>query len=345
MPDGDNINKPDHTPIEVFVVNYYGGEKLLNCVKSLLASMYRPFRVRIIDNPPRDPVLDEIITLYPHVEIIEPPANVGYAGAIHIAAEKCQSDLLIICNNDLLFSPGCIPKLVATYHQTRAAAVSPRIVNPNEGHLEANYNATLNPLYFLINGVFADRSRAVYPSGACFLVERKALMECLPPKELFLYYEDVFIGILLRMSGREVIQANEAVVHHLHGYSVNRLLQYRLAFYRERNRHVCMFVFYSSATILKLALLIPLTVMHTLWKELMGEASFPGAAMGWVHASLSWSFIRKLRLNLPHKGIGGDDVCAGNFTSRLIHDDAPAADTINRFGRWLFRFLRIKTLH
>jgi hypothetical protein len=344
MPNGDNIHNPDHPQIEVFVVNYYGGEKLLHCVKSLLGSMYRPFRVRIIDNPPRDPVLDEIIALYPQVDIIEPPSNVGYSGAIHIAAEKCQTDLLIICNNDLLFSTGCIPKLVAVYRQTHAAAVSPRIINPNESHLEANYNATLNPLYFLINGVFADRSRTVYPSGACFMVERKALVECLPPKEFFLYYEDVFTGISLRMSGREMVQANDAVVHHSHGYSVNKLLKYRIAFYRERNRHVCLFVFYSGATIMKLALLIPLTLMHTLWKELMGEASFPGAAMGWAHASLSWSYIRKLRRNLPRQGIGGEAICAGNFTSRLIHDDAPAAATINRLGRWIFRFLRIRTI-
>ena len=344
MPNRDNNHNPEHPPIEVFVVNYSGGEKLLNCVRSLLGSMYRPLRVRIIDNPPRDHVLNEISALYPQVEIIEPPSNVGYAGAMHIAAERCSSELLIICNNDLQFTPGCIPRLVGTYVQTGAAAVSARIVNPNESRLESEYNASLNPLYFLINGVFSDRSRAVYPSGACFLVERKALRECLPPREIFLYYEDVFLGMRLRMSGREIVQATDAVVHHEHGYSADKMLRYRLAFYRERNRHVCMFVFSSVGTIVKLALLIPLTLAHTLWRELMGEASFPGAVMGWLHASLSWGYIHKLRSSHPRKGISGERICAANFTSRLIHDDAAGAEAINRFGRWLFGFLKIRTL-
>ena len=170
MPDLDNIQGIGVLPLEVFIVNYAGGDKLVKCVESLLSSDYPSLRVRIIDNPPHDPIIGTIKGQFPQVEIIESTTNVGYAGAMHIAAKESQSELLVVCNNDLVFDISCLTGLVADYRESGAAAVSARVINPGEGPLESGYNATLNPLFFLVSGVFTDRSRAVYPSGACFLI-------------------------------------------------------------------------------------------------------------------------------------------------------------------------------
>ena len=230
MADTETGNLSANRRIEVFIVNYSGGEKLQKCIESLLTSDYPALDVRIIDNPPKDPVVNKIRAYYPEVDVIEPERNVGYAGAIHIAVKKCHTEQLVICNNDLEFTPDCISKLVQTMETSGAAAVSARIVNPGESEIESKYNASLNPMYFLIDGVFSDRSKAVYPSGACFLIEHVALTSCLPPEKFFLYYEDVFLGMSLRIKGSEIVQANDAVVHHEHGYSVRRMSSYKLTF-------------------------------------------------------------------------------------------------------------------
>jgi hypothetical protein len=342
VPDAVQIDEPINPPIEVFIVNYSGDEQLLKCVESLLESDYPEYHIRVVDNPPYDPILDEIKNQHPQIDVIKPETNVGYAGAIHIAAKACSTDLLIICNNDIVFKPDCLTELVRTYKNTRAAAVSARIVNPNETHLESEYNATLNPLFFLIDGVFSDRSQAVYPSGACFLIEWDALNKCLPPEEFFLYYEDVFIGMALRVSGQEIVQANRAVVHHEHGYSVSRINPVRLAFYRERNRHACMFIFFSGWTVAKLITLVPFALLHTIIKALRKKVSFIGAVLGWVHVTLSWSYIRNLKGNVS-RPINGETICAKYFTSRLIPDDSPFAGFTNKIGKAFFKLLRIKT--
>ena len=186
MPGVDQPAELHGTPLEVFVVNYLGGENLLECISSLYASDYPAVAIRIIDYPPYDPVLDEAAKRYPGVEIIKPGANRGYAGAMHIAAAKCSRELLVICNNDLVFEPDCLGKMVDVHESSGAASVSARIVNPDESPIESGFNASLNPFFYLIHGVFNDRTRAVYPSGACFLIEKKALADCLPPEEFFL---------------------------------------------------------------------------------------------------------------------------------------------------------------
>ena len=164
----------------------------------MVSSGYPALKVRIIDNPPSDPIIETINKNFPNVEIIKPPVNVGYAGAMHIAAKECRSELLVIANNDLIFESTCLNELIKCWKETGAAAVSARVINPGETQIQSAYNASLNPLFFLIYGVFADRSRAVYPSGACFLIDRETLRNSLPPAELFLYYEDVILGMFLR---------------------------------------------------------------------------------------------------------------------------------------------------
>jgi len=343
MQASNNAVSAELPALEIFVVNYAGGEKLIDCVRSLLASDYASFLVHIIENNSSDPAIDTIRREYPDVDIIELDENIGYAGAMHVAHEKCSSDFLVICNNDLVFKPDCLAKLVAARQSTNAAAISARIINPHETELESGLNASLNPLFFLIHGVFEDRSRAVYPSGACFLIRRDELGPCLPPKEFFLYYEDVFVGMALRRRGRQIVQANDAVVHHAHGFSVGSVSSYRLTFLRERNRHTCMFVFFSDWTLFKLTFLGPPVAIARLIAAPRGTKSWAGAFLAWIHGPFSVAYILKIRRTIAGKVKSGEEIAAEYFTSRLVPDDHPTAKRTNRLGRFLLGLLRIRT--
>ncbi len=330
-------------PVEAFIVNYAGGEKLVSCVESLLASDYPSLRVRVIENNSRDDAIPLLREKHPGVDIIELEENVGYAGAMHVAAEKCESGLLIICNNDLVFEPDCVSKMVKTHLSSGASAVSARIVNPDETELERTTNASLNPLYFLVGGVFTDRTKAVYPSGACFLIIKDELAACLPPREMFLYYEDVFVGMALRSRGREIVQANDAAVHHHHGYSVASVSPFMLTFYRERNRHTCMFTFFGMWTLTRLALVGPIIAMARLLAPTGRRKSVLGAFTAWAHSSFSLFYIARLKRSIKGRNKSGEEIAKEYFTSRLVPDDHPRADVLNKRGRRIFGMLGIHT--
>jgi GT2 family glycosyltransferase len=234
--------------------------------------------------------------------------------------------------------------MVAAQVSTEAAAVSARIINPNEGEIELNRNASLNPFFFLVSGVFEDRSRAVYPSGACFLVQREELALSLPPKEMMLYYEDVFVGMALRVRGGEIIQADDAVVHHEHGYSVAKVNARRLTFLRERNRLTCMLAFFSCWTLFKMWFIGPPVAIARLIAAPRGTKSWLGAFTAWVHAAFSIWFVRRARRSVTGRVKQGEDICREYFTSRLVPDDHPSAKRTNRIARFILRLMGIRTM-
>jgi GT2 family glycosyltransferase len=135
--------------------------------------------------------------------------------------------------------------------------VSAVIEHENESGLEKSTNASLNPLLYLIPGIFKDRTKAVYPSGACFLLRRDGNLPIVPiDPDYFIYYEDVYIGFLLRALGKAVDQCPQSRVKHIGSHAVKKADTSRIAFHRERNRLVTQILFFDLPTLLGIAPLI-----------------------------------------------------------------------------------------
>ena len=244
--------------VRVVIVEYDGAEVLPKCLASLASTVPPETRITVIDNASGV----EAETLIPSelvgkIEILRLDANVGYAGAIHRAWSIGDEPFLVVANNDIEFTSGWLDALVSTAEESGAYAISAVIEHENESDLEKNTNASLNPLLYLIPGIFKDRTKAVYPSGACFLLRRDGSLPIVPiDPDYFMYYEDVYIGFLLRALGKAVDQCPRSRVKHIGSHAVKRADTSRMAFHRERNRLVTQILFFDFQTLLGLAPLI-----------------------------------------------------------------------------------------
>ena len=253
------VNNPTEiAPVRIFVIDYDGADVLPGCLKSLADTIPPDIPVTIVDNaspiPSKSLVPDEIRT---RCEIIRLEKNVGYAGAIAKAWDIADEDYIVICNNDLEFNSGWLEALLKTAQDERAHAVSAVIEHEDDTELQRTTNASLNPLMYMIEGVFRDRTVAVYPSGACFLLNKDPDLPIGPvDPSYFLYYEDVYIGFLLRALGKKVVQCPESRVRHAGSHSVKRSNPNHVAFYRERNRLVTMCLFLNWYSMLLIGPLI-----------------------------------------------------------------------------------------
>jgi GT2 family glycosyltransferase len=81
--------------------------------------------------------------------------------------------------------------------------------------------------------------------------------------DYFLYYEDVYIGFLLRSLGKKVVQCPDAVVGHVGSQAVKRIDMRRVAFIQERNRLITQILFFDFATLLGL---FPLILIDSILK-------------------------------------------------------------------------------
>lgn len=118
--------------VRVVVLNFDGGQLTLDCLDSLLASDYPEDRLEIVlvDNGSVDDVVERVTREYPSVRVLEPLANLGFAGGCNVGiTADGEYDYLSLINNDATVLPGWLTPLVETLEsRPDVAAVSPKLL-------------------------------------------------------------------------------------------------------------------------------------------------------------------------------------------------------------------------
>ncbi|HWB29125.1 MAG TPA: glycosyltransferase family 2 protein [Vicinamibacterales bacterium] len=118
--------------VRVVVLNFDGGPLTLACLDSLLATDYPADRLEIVlvDNGSLDDVVERVRREYPRVRVIEPFANLGFAGGCNLGIRAPGAfDYLALINNDATVSPGWLRPLVGVLEGAPdVAAASPKML-------------------------------------------------------------------------------------------------------------------------------------------------------------------------------------------------------------------------
>jgi len=328
--------------VRVVVIDYDGADVLPLCLESLAGSVDSTVPISVLDNAspfPSKALIPE--SLLNRIDLIQLGKNNGYAGAIAYAWENFSEEFLIIANNDLEFTPGWLEKLIDTAETTGAHAVSAVIDHGTESDLEKSTNASLNPLFYLIKGVFKDRTVAVYPSGACFLLRNDKNIPCPVDPGYFLYYEDAYIGLFLRALDKKVVQCPDSVVKHAGSHSVKRTNPKKIAFYQERNRLLTQVLFLNTRELILIypciwydSFLLPLSCF------IRKKPYFTMLSSHWWFTFHWWSVLQKknalrkipnfdTRRNYPY------------LSGQLFPAKIPTSSLQNRLAKWWWRLIGI----
>jgi GT2 family glycosyltransferase len=105
--------------VRVVVLNFDGGQLTIDCLDSLLASDWPADRLEIVlvDNGSLDDVLQRLAddARYASIRILEPIANLGFAGGCNLGIELTgDHDYVALVNNDATVGPGWLRSMVAT---------------------------------------------------------------------------------------------------------------------------------------------------------------------------------------------------------------------------------------
>jgi GT2 family glycosyltransferase len=102
--------------IRVVVINYDGGAMTLDCLRSLQITDYPRERLEIVlvDNGSLDDVAARVTRDFPDVRLLEPLANLGFAGGCNLGIRAPgRFDHVALVNNDATVDPGWLLPLVA----------------------------------------------------------------------------------------------------------------------------------------------------------------------------------------------------------------------------------------
>jgi N-acetylglucosaminyl-diphospho-decaprenol L-rhamnosyltransferase len=233
--------------LAVVAVSYFSDVELTRCLTSLRSAESSRIRTWVVDNA-LDDDLHRTMADHHGVQVLRPPRNLGYGGAVNFAMAHLPHDVefVLVTNPDVRFTRSCLASMVSRLRERpETGIVGPRIRTPDgtiypsaralpsltvgTGHALVHSIWPGNPWSrrYLQREVSSDESleprTAGWVSGACMLVRRSAFEQLGGFDErFFMYFEDVDLCERVHRHRWGVEYVPSAVVVHIGGTSTAR---------------------------------------------------------------------------------------------------------------------------
>jgi GT2 family glycosyltransferase len=234
------------TDLSIVVVTWNGRELLEGC----LASIEREVRRRegpehidtetlVVDQASSDGSAAAVRASFPWAEVIELPANVGFAAGNNVGLRRAKGRHAVLLNNDTVVLPDGLERLVRYLDaHPEVGVVGPQLLNPdgskqNSIHSTPNFVSELvpKPLLESIAPWRYPSKRFEHPGpisveavlGACLMLRREVLEDVGPmPEEYFFFLEETDWCLRIRRAGWKVVHVPAARIVHVHGATTKK---------------------------------------------------------------------------------------------------------------------------
>lgn len=115
----------------VMLLSWNDAENTLDCLRSVYQLDYAHYRVLVVDNGSSEDTVQAIRAVYPEVELIANPTNLGFGGGANVGFDRAQeygADYVLFVNNDTIVEPSLLRELVRSAQAyPRAGLLVPKI--------------------------------------------------------------------------------------------------------------------------------------------------------------------------------------------------------------------------
>ena len=239
-------NNPD---ISVIIVNYNGGQDIIDCLESLQTSQANAsLEIIVVDNDSTDGSTERIKSQFESVRIIELGENRGFAAACNVGIEAANSNTILLLNPDTLVVDDAIGKMYrALVQHPNWGVVGARMLNaegvpyraarrfptPLAMAFTAIGLAKLFPSSQLFNGYLYGERRIEslddvdQIEGSCLMISetaRKAVGDL--DDKFFIFFEEVDWCKRVKAAGFEIHIVNDAEVIHKVSTTMGRYYEF-----------------------------------------------------------------------------------------------------------------------
>jgi hypothetical protein len=216
-----------YPPLSVGIINYNGGEVVLNTIAALRAAAY-PGEVEIVvvDDRSTDDSPARIAATYPAVRLFIQEKNRGPNAARNRCLSEARHELVFITDNDVEVAPDTLALLVdQLVARPEAAVASPMVLDFDErDKIYSNGSA----LHYVGFGLIDDRyvrltpaldttpRKTVCGSGGIFLTRKNVALKLAGFDEHFIFgYDDGEFTYRVSSAGYDVVHTPAARVYHI----------------------------------------------------------------------------------------------------------------------------------
>ena len=249
---GERASTKDQPLVVAVILNTNRRDDTLECLASLSESTYANCEVVVLDNASTDGSAQAIAESFPGVDVLSLAQNKGYAGNNNVgiaAATERGADWIFVLNEDTVFAPDCLGRLVdAGEANAHVGFVGPLVLHADEpdiiqsagGVLDRNWTAVHTGENERDEGQF-QQNRAVDWIHGCAIMARREMVEEIGvlDERFFYYWEETEWCLRARRHGWTCMHVPAARLWHK---GVQR--EYRpnpnVTYYSTRNRMLMM---------------------------------------------------------------------------------------------------------
>jgi GT2 family glycosyltransferase len=326
--------------IALLIVSYHQEIEVQRLLSSLPSGLgpYRP-TICLVENEASDEPRVDWPRWAQTVDLpllsLRSPRNLGFAEGNNAAWRLLQKhgpfDYYVLLNPDTEVSPGWLETLLQPFHDPEIGLTGSTLFFP-----DGRINAWGCKFHFLGFGYMAHfqespaslstASCPTYPCGAALALSHSALEKvqtlsgdsALFWPDLFLYHDDLELGLRVLLAGLRSQLVRESRVIHYHEF-IGTSRNDRKFFYQERNRFLVLIAYYKTATLL---LLIPwLCVMEVIF--LLKEIGLSRSARWQVYRQLAREFSTRSfwtrRQTVQKNRVRSDRALLAHFSGKMEH--------------------------
>lgn len=231
--------------VSIVILNWNQKEDTIECLNSLKGLRYSNYEIVLVDNGSNDGSQKEIIKLFPDVQLIKNPTNLGFTGGCNIGmkhALKNGSDYVFLLNNDTKVDKYVLQYLVNESEENKEVGIAGPAVysyyKPNH-LLSVGYHILIKKgeTIPITNKTEINNPKEVdYIQGSALLIKRKVLTKVgLFYEPYFIYFEDVEMCLKAKKASYKVICVPTAKIWHKCSKSFGPMSP-KAFYYYSRNR-------------------------------------------------------------------------------------------------------------
>ncbi len=222
--------------ISIIIPNFNGITILRDCLHSLLNHDRKPEEIIVVDNGSTDGSVDAIRAEFPSVILLALNSNTGFTGANNAGMRASSGDLLVLLNNDCIVEDNWLNSLCTRMQENDVAAVTSSMRNIKDVNIIDSAGGQFDWMGFSRDvgkgepASLHDRTTEIpFPCGGAVMIRKNALpsSEVLFWNELFIYQEDLDLGLELWRTGWRVVYEPEAIVRHMHSATMSKFSSFK----------------------------------------------------------------------------------------------------------------------
>jgi len=229
--------------VYIIILNYNGGEEIIECLQGCQKIHYPRFRILVVDNASSDHSVAQIKKQFKEVTVIQNQENLGFAAGNNVGIKYALSqkaDYVLLLNNDTVVSKDFLTKMIPLAEKEASIGiVVPKILYYQSNTLWEGWGKKIDYIRGRVT-VSAEETinqpQETNHATGCAMLIKRAVFEKIGflPEDYFMYFEDIDFSLKARKAGFKIFYQPEAVIWHRFNRGTSPINQY----YWQRSRVV-----------------------------------------------------------------------------------------------------------